>query len=385
MNCRVDVLVDRADDVRTTRAIHALARSEPSVLAISIAPDARMAAGVIWAVLRPLGKRSEYLAGRPGWHHAQIWLAAHRIAEVVVLRAHHLTDDCGSALRACLQAAGVRRATFVYSGPIKAAPASTTTLAHLLERPRHALPAEPTASCWPIVPRTHPLRLRYECARVLSDDEFRQVEALFAAAFRTLAGWLYMNYRPTPGAVAVVTAAREPEQAFVRRCGAELALIRQGLPAPHVGHALVDPSRNRKADLARPRAYTDPAHAGYELVGEITGLSTELLEMIGGDQLDSTTILGAPAPPEAQPVLRAIASSCEPVLLKPPRSPDRDTSGPRRVHLLKRPVDRPTSTGLLDVLYLLLDRGRHAIRPDQIDAVTRSELDQLRADGIIDF
>lgn len=389
MTCAVDVLVDRTDDVNTTQAIHALARSKPNVLAISIAPDARLARGVIWAVLRALGKRSECLTGPPGWHHAQIWLAAHQVTEVVVLRAHHLRDDVCSALRGCLQAAGVRRATLVYSGEINDAPAPTTTLTQLLKRPRHPPAVEHVARRWPIVPRAHPLRLRYECATVLADDQFRQVEQLFAAAYRTLSAWLSINRRPTPDdlalALAVVTAARDPEQAFVRRCGAELALMLQQLPAPQVSFALLDPSRHdRTPDLARPRAYTEPAHAGYELVGAVTGLPTDLIELIGGDQLDSSTILSVPAPPGAQPVLRAVGRGFDPVLGKPRRSSL--ASGPKpHVRRLTMPIEKPMSTSLLNVLNRLLNGRYNAIRPDQIDAKTRDELDQLRTQGIVDF
>ena len=54
----VDVIVDRQDDVATTRAIHRLAAEQPTVLALSIAPDTRAGPGVIWAILRALGKRT---------------------------------------------------------------------------------------------------------------------------------------------------------------------------------------------------------------------------------------------------------------------------------------------------------------------------------------
>jgi hypothetical protein len=40
---------------------------------------------------------------------------------------------------------------------------------------------------------------------------------------------------------------------------------------------------------------------------------------------------------------------------------------------------------LLNELHRLLASRHNAIRPDQIDTDTRDKLDQLRADGVVDF
>jgi len=93
MTPAVDVIVDRNDDIATVRAIHRLAADHLEVLAINIAPDSRAAAAVNWAILRALGKRTDNLGNHtPQRSDAETWLRAHRIAEIIVLRAHHLVD-----------------------------------------------------------------------------------------------------------------------------------------------------------------------------------------------------------------------------------------------------------------------------------------------------
>ncbi len=61
-------------------------------------------------------------------------------------------------------------------------------------------------------------------------------------------------------------------------------------------------------------AHANPARAGYELAKLITGLSDELLWLIGCDQITEDAILGCLVPPAARPILRAIEEKHEPVL-----------------------------------------------------------------------
>ena len=78
------MIVDPDDDIATSTAVQQLADREPGVLAISIAPDTRMSAQVVWAVLRALGKRIEQLdrsRHEVWWNDADRWLAAHRIVD----------------------------------------------------------------------------------------------------------------------------------------------------------------------------------------------------------------------------------------------------------------------------------------------------------------
>jgi hypothetical protein len=49
---RVDVIVDRFDDIATVTAIRELAAREPGVLAVSMAPRSEAKSAVVWAILR---------------------------------------------------------------------------------------------------------------------------------------------------------------------------------------------------------------------------------------------------------------------------------------------------------------------------------------------
>ena len=98
MTPRVDAIVAPNDYIGTTRAIYALAARNPHVLAASVPPDTRTSSGIIWSILRALGKRSEHLTGPPQWHEVRRWLTAHRARELVVLRAQHLRERLAQAI-----------------------------------------------------------------------------------------------------------------------------------------------------------------------------------------------------------------------------------------------------------------------------------------------
>jgi hypothetical protein len=214
----VDVILDPGDDLATIGAIRELAAREPSLLAVMIAPDSRSSPAVVWAILRALGKRVEQLARTPvkvWWDYAARWLVAHRIAEVVVLCAQHLRGGTAEELKLHVgRRLGIALA-FVYGGRVQRCP--TTTLCAFLARPRSPAPARGLARSWPRVPRSHPLRLRYDCAQRLSTGEFERVDRLLLGSLRTLGGWRWSMGYPTRGeltrAVRVVSAADDPEQA----------------------------------------------------------------------------------------------------------------------------------------------------------------------------
>ena len=114
MSASVSVILDPDNDVATVRAVHRLAADEPTVLAVAIAPDARTPAGVVWAILRALGKRIDKLAtATPTWPDATCWLIAHAIQELASW-AHNLTPASTRSLldlahRADLQLTLVRK------------------------------------------------------------------------------------------------------------------------------------------------------------------------------------------------------------------------------------------------------------------------------------
>jgi hypothetical protein len=82
--------------------------------------------------------------------------------------------------------------------------------------------------------------------------------------YRTMSSWLW-GPPPTRGEIVrafnVVSAAADPDQAYVRRCGAEIALTSHNIPAPGAPpyHRRHDPRipRTRRAPLdpARPRRW----------------------------------------------------------------------------------------------------------------------------------
>jgi hypothetical protein len=151
MSTAVDVIVDPGDDVATMRAIQELAAREPAVLAVSIAPDSRSSPALVWAILRALGKRVEYLERtrvKVFWEDAVRWLVAHRIAEVVVLCAQHLRGGTAEELELHVRRLGIAL-TFIYSGPVRVPRAATTTLGAFLAQPRRALVAGARGVSWP--------------------------------------------------------------------------------------------------------------------------------------------------------------------------------------------------------------------------------------------
>jgi hypothetical protein len=140
------------------------------------------------------------------------------------------------------------------------------------------------------------LRLRYDCTRRLSPDEFARVDRLLVGSLKTLGAWRWSWGYVTRGQVArvlrLVSAADDPEQAYVRRCGAEPALIGAGIPVPTPRPLRVRGRSLTSVQIDPVHAYTAPRVAGYVLAELVTGLPAELLGLIGGDQISEKAILG---------------------------------------------------------------------------------------------
>jgi hypothetical protein len=218
---------------------------------------------------------------------------------------------------------------------------------------------------WPAVPRSHPLRFRYDCWRELEPDTFARVERRLFGCMTLLGGWC-QSTEPSrlaeiERAFRVLIEADDPELAYIRRCGAELALISHQIPALPAAplslrpHPLrTHPATPREIDALH--AHTDPARAGYELAKLITGLPDELLALIGYDQITDHSILGCLVPQAARPILRAIEESHEPVLDIPwpdPAQPGEDPAD-RNIATEEPPaVERDYATALGSLL-----RGR---------------------------
>jgi hypothetical protein len=93
-------------------------------------------------------------------------------------------------------------------------------------------------------------------------------------------------------AFRVLIEADDPELAYIRRCGDELALITHQIPALSAAPLSLRPHAVTAREIDAVHAYTNPATAGYELAKLITGLADELLALVGHDQITDDAILG---------------------------------------------------------------------------------------------
>ena len=174
-----------------------------------------------------------------------------------------------------------------------AAAADVTDLGVYLARKRDPPPDGDQAEPWPQVPRSHPVRFRYDCWRELDPEQFARVERRLFGCMTMLGSWC----RSEPSRLAEISRAfrvlietDDPELAYVRRCGAELALLTHQIPAlPAAPLSLrAHPVTAREIDALH--AYTNPARAGYELAKLITRLPDELLALISYEHGISTPV-----------------------------------------------------------------------------------------------
>lgn len=388
MTTAVDVIVDRQDDIATSRAIHRLAADEPTLLAISIAPDSQSAPTVIWAILRALGKRTEKLAGKtPQWHNAETWLNAHLITELVALRAQHLKPATAHDLTQLAERTGIKM-TFVYSGSGKLTCAATITLTEFLTTPRAAHRAEVRTRRWPSIPRSHPMRLRHDCARELLADDFRRVDTLLFATYETLERWLLAHPQATRKqlcqAIRVMRAAHDPNQRHIRESAIRVALHSVGIVISRRRASPFSPRPVSDSQIDEVIAYISAPSAGYTLAELLTGLRPDLLQLIGGDQVTDDSIIGCRVPERARPLLRALSRFSGPVL-----SPTAKLPCARPV-LTRDHADEPPAQAAGDAeaaagLGQLMRGRRQFITAAEMPAPVRARLEELRATHILDL
>ncbi len=105
---------------------------------------------------------------------------------IVVLCAQHLGRDMTDELeREIGRRLGIAL-VLVYSGAARPSRPATRTLAAVLARPRRPPPTTSRVRALRRVPRSHPLRLRYDCYRRLPPDEFERVDRLLVGSLKTL-------------------------------------------------------------------------------------------------------------------------------------------------------------------------------------------------------
>lgn len=388
MSATIDVIVDRHDDFATVRGMHRLAAAHATVLVVTIAPDQRTAPAVVWAILRALGKRTDRLGSRtPTWPDAKRWLVANCIRELVVLRAQHLTDETFDALRTLADGDDLHLTLVVNDGRHDAARllgSEITTAEAVFDRSRRvARPANATPR-WPAVPRSHALRLRFDCLRALEPAPFQRVDQLLNATCRSAEAWFSAHARPTQPAIeralGVLTAASNPDQAHIRRCATQIASWRFGLADPEP-ISTMPPTKSLKVDGIRDvRAHTDAVTGARRLAELLTGLEPELLDLVGGDQLTEAGVLGDEIPESTRPAARTLGQPHGPVLRRPRPARRRQSSATPEAGQRARRTDAfPLIVGHL------LEGRANCVNTDEIPDRALTALEDLVAQRILEI
>jgi hypothetical protein len=359
-------------------------------VAATIAPDWRSDRSIAWALLHALGKRLEHLGDlTPDWAHAESWLRAHQTRELIVLRAQHLTHAQRGQLAHLASRADIAL-VLVYSGHATAPPA-TLTLDQLLSRPRRSVPPA-AAKAWPEVPRSHPWRVRTDCARLLPPEEFRHIDDLLLATFQKLERWLQTHRDPTRrrfcSAIRVLRNAHDPNQQYIRECAITVALESCGHKPPRRTCTIRQAAELTDEDIDEALSYTSANHGAFLLASRLTGLTGDLLDLVMGDQLTDDTILGLPVPTRARPVLRKIPR-LNMTVLSPPHTHDGEHLGRGQARDRRQPPRRePARHGRIqtdDRLASLFDGRRRQVRVDELSEAAQHQYRKLHEQGVLEL
>ena len=363
----VEVLVDPDDDLATVGQLRKHFEGD-GARTVAIPPFDLGSVELVWLILRTLGKETATVQKLHdvGWPEATTWLRAHGVHTLLVLCAQHLREDRHEELCRNATAAGVSL-ILVYGGAGRQP--STRTLAELLGRQPAPATASPDSEPWPEVPRSHPLRFRYDCEQQLELADFLVVEDLLRDVHDRL--FNYMLVRRTPAeiadAVAVLSHAEDPNQQHIRHCGVQLALMSSGIPSPK--HPRIPTAKTRSAEgLEDALRHADPQAAAFLLAEAVTGLRQGLLRLARGDQLQNGRVLGIPIPDDGLAILHALPSNAS---LRPPHNYIFPSSTSSRRH---DEAQEPRPPEIVEVLERLL-RARHQREPaDELLPETVNEI-----------
>jgi hypothetical protein len=376
----VEVQVDRDDDIAVVRALQRLALRAPGLCVAAVPPDSRLSVALRWAILRALGKRSQRLHGIPQWHDVTRWLAAHCITELVLLRAQHLSELVRNELTEEVAGRLGVRVVLVYSGTNHASAVTypSVDLVTLTTRAWPSLQPQRREPDWPAVPRVHPLRVRHDARAKLSEREFQDVQRLLAAACSAMSTWLLHHAGASSSQIAaayeVVSAGLDEDHAFIRRSGADIALLTAGARIEPGARLTAQPHQLSASDLAKLLEFTDPRTAALHLARQLTGLADDLVTLVAGDQISDHQILNRRAPDEALPILRALDRGFGPVF------DVRPDLGRVKSYAARAPA---TNSGAAATLAWLFESGRNAVRVSDLAGQTRTELDELDRQGLV--
>jgi hypothetical protein len=142
---------------------------------------------------------------------------------------------------------------------------------------------------------------------------------LLAAAYSAMSTWLLHHVGASSSQIAeayeLVSTGLDEDHAFVRRAGADVALIAAGVRLQRQARLAVNDSRHLiERDLAKSLEFIDPRAAALHLARQLTGLADDLLGLVAGDQIGDDRILNCRVPDAALPVLRALDRGFGPAL-----------------------------------------------------------------------
>ena len=401
---RVDILVDRTDDVANVHALQRLAHSCTTVLTVAIPPGIVMppgtalgAAEIVWALGKRRSTRWRDPAPRQG--DADIWLRANQIRELVILQAQHLPANALDQLRPWAEMRDLDIALLYCGADLQAQP--TITLEAFLNRPRRPAAAEKPAPKWPRIEAVDLLDYRAQCFSQLSDAEYRRVDRAFHGS-ATRIRWFFDSSRSASRdelgrAVAFAAATEDDELRDILMNGARAGLLTLGraLPDRPPIQPPFEPHPVSQQQLTEFLEDINPWRAAIRFLRHWTHLSDRRLSVIGAEQITATTVAGIEIPYEMRPIFRAVIPSgtdarpWQPFSggvwvstqrwITPETDPQIDDDEPRSKATY---TDRPELVA--KILSGGLTRAHWAISRENIPRAIRADVKELCERGILD-
>lgn len=378
----LQIIIDPTDDIATVRAVQALTSQREQVLVVPVTPMATSTVGIARDILRALGKRRD--KGTPIVRHdvslgaARRWLLAHGIDLVAVLYAQNIAKGVVGELTRELHESEIELSLIYTTAQPGVRP--THQLDDLLHKARKG-DRQAATDTWPEVPAVHPLRLRYECRWTLSTEEFSHVDALLQDTYGRFGKWLSGHPRASKielrRALSVVLACRDENQLRIRASAADLALIsaRRSIEPHTIDVDNLVRASLQGADAESVLRQLDPLSATRRAVDCMTSLPTDLLSLIGRDQISASRFLGAEPTAEIKPLLLALDLDGG---WRHPGRPPTHVAGAPAMPQLSGKIE-----SIQGVLHELLHTERKRLRRDLIHRAFRGEVNRMCAEDVL--
>lgn len=406
---RVDILVDRTDNVANVHALQRLAQSCPTVLTVAIPPGVTMPPGtgvgtaeILWA----LGKRASTRWKDPSPHqgYADIWLEANQIRELVILQAQHLPANALAQLREWAEMRDLDLALLYCGTGSHGQP--TTTIEAFLGRPRRPTAAESPPVEWPRIETVKLLDFRTQCFCQLTGAEYLRVDRAFHGTATRIGwffdGWAQASRDELGRAVALAAATHDDHLRDILEKGALVGLLRHGraLPDPPPAGPPFEPHTITQQLRDELLEDINPWRAAVRFLRHWTHLSDRQLAVLGPEQVTAATVAGIEFPAEMRPIIRAVirnAASDYPwspfsggVWVSTQRWDAPETDPP--ISDADKPGSEASYTDPPELVARILSsaltgpfrRGHWAISRQRIPASVRQDIQDLRQRGILD-